>query len=343
MAPKVATFRSVQVAEPGAALKVVDREERELAPEQVKITVEACGICHTDSEFVAGHLPGLAFPITPGHEIAGRIEAVGDTVRHWQPGDRVTVGWSGGYCGYCTPCRRGDFVNCVEAWVTGAAYPGGYAESVTVPATALAKIPGGLSAVDAAPMACAGVTMFNSLRHSTAKAGDLVAVLGLGGLGHLGVQFAAKMGFRVAVIARGREKAELAGQLGAHHYIDSTETDVAAKLNELGGAQVVQATAADAGAISATVDGLAPNGEVLALAVLADSLTVSPLQLIIGAKTVHGHPGGTAMDVEDTLNFAALHGIRPTVEELPLESAAEGYERMLANQARFRVVLTTGR
>jgi alcohol dehydrogenase len=337
------TFRSVQVAEPGAALKVVDREERELTPGQVRIAVEACGICHTDSEFVAGYLPGLVFPITPGHEIAGRIEAVGDAVQHWQPGDRVTVGWSGGYCGYCTPCRRGDFVNCAEGWVTGAAYPGGYAESVTVPATALAKIPAELSAVDAAPMACAGVTMFNSLRHSNARPGDLVAVLGLGGLGHLGVQFAAKMGFRVSVIARGQEKAQLSAQLGAHHYIDSTETDVAAELNKLGGAQVVQATAAHAGAISAAVGGLAANGELLALAVLADSLTVSPLQLINGAKTVHGHPGGTAMDVEDTLNFAALHGIRPTVEELPLESAAEGYERMLANQARFRVVLTTGR
>jgi alcohol dehydrogenase len=192
-------------------------------------------------------------------------------------------------------------------------------------------------------MACAGVTMFNSLRRSSARPGDLVAVLGLGGLGHLGVQFAAKMGFRVAVIARGQEKAQLAARLGAHHYIDSTETDVAAELNKLGGAQVVQGTAAHAGAISATVGGLAPNGELLALAVLADSLTVSPLQLINGAKTVHGHPGGTAMDVEDTLNFAALQGIRPTVEEFPLESAAEGYERMLDNQARFRVVLITGR
>ena len=337
----MATFRSVQVAEAGGAFNLVDRPEADPGPGQVRIAVEACGICHSDAEFVAGHMG--PFPITPGHEIAGRIEAVGGSVRHWQPGERVAVGWSGGSCGYCTPCRRGDFINCVEGWVTGSAFPGGYAESVVAPATALARIPGELSAVDAGPLACAGVTVFNSLRHTKARPGELVAVLGLGGLGHLAVQFAARMGFRVAVIARGAEKAELATRLGAHHYIDSTTSDVAAELTKLGGAQVVQATAANADAISATVDGLAPNGELLAIAVLADSLTVSPLQLIQGSKSVQGHASGTAMDVEDTLNFAALHGIRPMVEELPLDSAAAGYERMISGKARFRVVLTTGR
>lgn len=339
----MATFRSVQVAEPGGPLTIVDREVREPGPGQVRVAVEACGVCHTDSQFVAGYLPGLSFPITPGHEAAGRIEAIGDGVRHWEVGERVTVGWSGGYCGYCMPCRRGDFINCVEGWVTGAAFPGGYAESITAPATALSRIPAALSAVDAGPMACAGVTVFNSLRHSNARPGDLVAVLGLGGLGHLAVQFAAKMGHRVAVIARGEEKAELATKLGAHHYIDSTNSDVAAELTKLGGAQVVSATAANAPAISATIDGLAPNGELLAIAALTDSLTVSPLQLISGNKSVCGHASGTSMDTEDTLNFAALHGIRPMTEELPLDSATEGYDRMMANKARFRVVLTTGR
>jgi alcohol dehydrogenase len=324
----VSTFRSVHVAEPGATLKLVDREPTAPGPGQVRVTVEACGVCHTDSEFVDGHPPGLTFPVTPGHEVAGRIDAIGEGVLRWQPGDRVTVGWSGGYCGYCTPCRRGDFAHCEEGWVTGAACAGGYAESIMVPATAIARIPVALSAADAAPMACAGLTMFNSLRRSGARSGDLVAILGLGGLGHLGVQFAAKMGYRVAVIARGQEKAALAFELGAHHYIDSTATDVAAELSKLGGARVVQATAANADAISATIDGLAPHGELLALAVLTDSLTVSPLQLIMASKNIDGHPGGTAMYVEETLNLAALHGIRPMVEEVPLDDAADAYARM---------------
>jgi alcohol dehydrogenase len=322
---------------------VAERELTEPGFGQVRVTVEACGVCHTDSEFVDGHLPGLSFPLTPGHEVAGRIDVVGVGVRRWRADDRVTVGWSGGQCGYCDPCRRGEFVHCEEGYTTGATYPGGYAESMVVPASALARIPDELSAVEAAPMACAGVTMFNSLRRSGARSGDLVAVLGLGGLGHLGVQFAVKMGFRTAVIARGQEKAGLALRLGAHHYIDSTATDVATALRELGGARVVQATAANADAITATVDGLSPYGELLALAVLTDPLAVSPLQLILASKSIKGHPGGTAMDVEDTLNFAALHNIRAIVEQVPLADADSAYQRMLANQARFRVVLTTGR
>lgn len=339
----MSSYRCVEVLEPGAPLRLTGHELVNPGYGQVRITVEACGVCHTDSEFVQGQLPGLTFPVTPGHEVAGRIDLVGAGVQRWQPGDRVTVGWSGGYCGYCDPCRRGEFVHCEEGYITGAAFRGGYAESMVVPANALARIPAQLSASEAAPMACAGVTMFNSLRHSGAQPGDLVAILGLGGLGHLGVQFAVKMGFRTAVIARGQNKAALAFELGAHHYIDSTVTDVATALRELGGARVVQATAANADAISATVDGLSPYGELLVLAVLADSLTVNPLQLIPASKTVKGHPGGTPMDVEDTLKFVALHGIRPMIEEVPLEDADKAYQRMLDNQARFRMILTTGR
>ena len=336
------TFRSAQVATPGGEFALVDRTLEDPDAGQVRVAVEACGVCHTDSEFVAGHQPGVVFPVTPGHEIAGHIDALGDGVLGWQVGGRVTIGWSGGYCGYCSRCRRGDFVHCEAGWVTGAAFPGGYAEFVTAPATALARIPDGLSAVDAAPLACAGVTMFNSLRLTGAGPGDLVAVLGLGGLGHLGVQFAAKMGFRTVAIARGSQKSELAFELGAHHYIDSSAGDVAAELQALGGARVVQATAANADAISATVDGLQPHGELLTLAVLTDSLDVTPLQLIMSSATVHGHPGGVAQDVEDTMNFALLQGIKPMVEVMGLGDVSAGYQRMMNNQARFRVVLTTG-
>jgi alcohol dehydrogenase len=335
------TYRSVQVAEPGAPLTGVDVPIREPGAGQVRVAVQACGVCHTDSEFVTGSQPGLTFPVTPGHEVAGVIEALGEDVHPWRVRERVAIGWSGGYCGYCSPCRRGDFVHCAQRWVTGAAYPGGYAEMMIAPQTALARIPDELSAADAAPMACAGVTMFNSIRHTGAGPGDVVAILGLGGLGHLGVQFATKMGFRTVAIARGAEKAELAHQLGAHHYVDTTAVSVGDELRRLGGAAVVAATAANADAISATVDGLAPHGELLTLAVLTDSLHVTPLQLISSSGTVHGHPGGVARDVEDTMNFAALQGIRPMIEPLPLKKAAEGYDRMMGNHARFRVVLTT--
>jgi alcohol dehydrogenase len=336
------TFCSAQVAAPGGEFALVDRTLEDPDAGQVRVAVEACGVCHTDSEFVAGHQPGLAFPVTPGHEIAGHIDALGDGVLGWQVDDRVAIGWSGGYCGHCSRCRRGDFVHCEASIVTGAAFPGGYAEFVVAPATALARIPDGLSAVDAAQLACAGVTMFNSLRRTGAGPGDLVAVLGLGGLGHLGVQFAAKMGFRTVAIARGSEKSGLAFELGAHHYIDSSAGDVAAELQALGGARVVQATAANVDAISATIDGLEPHGELLTLAFLADSLDVTPQQLIMRSATVHGHPGGVAQDVEDTMNFALLQGIKPMVETMGLGDVSAGYQRMMNNQARFRVVLTTG-
>jgi alcohol dehydrogenase len=335
------TFRAAQVTSPGEQLALVDRTLAEPGPGTVRVAVEACGICHSDSVFVDDQWPGLRFPVTPGHEIAGHVDAIGDDVEDWREGDRVAIGWSGGYCGQCRSCRRGDFVHCQVGMVTGATFPGGYAEYVVAPATALARIPDELSAVDAAPLACAGLTMFNSLRRTGAGPGDLVAILGIGGLGHLGVQFAVKMGFRTVAIARGPEKGYLARELGAHHYIDSSASDVATELQNLGGARVIQATATNAEAITAAAGGLGLHGELLTLAALDDPVQVSPMQLITISGTVHGHPAGVSHDLEDTLNFAALQGIKPMVEVLPLEKAADGYQRMIANQARFRVVLTT--
>src|SRR6478672_9922489 len=335
------TFRAAQVTSPRGPLALVDRRLTDPAPGTVRVAVEACGICHTDSILVEGHLPGLQFPLTPGHEIAGRIDVLGEGVEGWRQGERVAIGWSGGHCGRCRSCRRGEFVYCEVGMVTGASFPGGYGEYVIAPASALARIPDGLSAVDAAPLACAGLTMFNSLRHTGARPGDLVAILGIGGLGHLGVQFAVKMGFRTVAIARGAEKSHLARELGAHHCIDSLASDVASELQSLGGARVIAATATNAEAISAASAGLGLHGELLMLALLADPVQVSPVQLINISGTVRGHPVGDSNDLEDTLNFAALQGIKPMVEVVPLEKAADGYQRMLANQARFRVVLTT--
>jgi alcohol dehydrogenase len=333
-------FRTAQVISPGADFTLTDRELGPPPPLHVRVKVAACGICHTDSDFVAGCYPGLQFPLTPGHEIAGHIDTVGDAVHPWQVGDRVAIGWTGGYCGWCTPCRRGEFVHCANGQITGASFPGGYAEYITVPQTALARVPTELTYVEAAPLACAGVTVFNSLRRSGATAGDLVAVLGIGGLGHLGLQFAAAMGFRTVAIARGTEKRELAYDLGAHHYIDSSASDVVAELQGLGGARIIQATAANAEAINATIDGLGPNGTLLAIAALSEPLSVSPMQLIPRSASIHGHPGGIPQDIEDTLNFAALSDIRPLTETLPLEQVNQGYHRMAANEARFRIVLT---
>jgi alcohol dehydrogenase len=335
------TFRAAQALSPGAPLAMIDQALAEPGPGSVRVAVEACGICHSDSLFVDNQWPGVQFPVTPGHEIAGHIDALGDGVQGWREGDRVAIGWSGGYCGHCRSCRRGDFVHCEVGMVTGATFPGGYADYLVAPASALARIPDEMSAVDAAPLACAGLTMFNSLRHTGAGPGDLVAILGIGGLGHLGVQFAVKMGFRTVAIARGPEKGELAHELGAHHYIDSVASDVATELQNLGGARVIAATATNAEAISESVGGLGLHGELLALAAVPDSVQVTPIQLITISGTVHGHPAGVPHDLDDTLDFAALQGIKPMVEVMPLEKAADGYQRMLANQARFRVVLTT--
>ncbi|MFJ7909578.1 alcohol dehydrogenase catalytic domain-containing protein [Kitasatospora sp. NPDC096204] len=335
--------RAVRVAAPGAVPELSEVPVREPGPGAVRITVEACGVCHSDLLIAGGALPGTTFPVTPGHEIAGRIDALGEGVEGWKVGDRVAVGWYGGSCGHCEACRSGDGIHCPELQVPGAAYPGGYADSVIAPAMALAAIPDELSAAEAAPLACAGITVFNALRRSGARAGDTVAVLGLGGLGHLGVQFARAMGFRTVAIARGAEKEPLAHQLGAEHYIDSTVGDVALALRALGGAKVVLSTVTNADAVSAAVDGLGRRGELIVVGVSTDGISVSPLQLITGDRRVYGHSSGTAVDTEDTLRFAALSGVRAWIEEVPLEEAAAAVDKMTSGRARFRMVLTTGR
>ncbi|MGW8764279.1 alcohol dehydrogenase catalytic domain-containing protein [Streptomyces sp. NPDC055815] len=337
------TVRAVQIAAPGQAPELAEVPVRAPAPGAVRITVEACGVCHSDLLVGAGLLPGTTFPVTPGHEIAGRIDALGKGVEGWHVGDRVAVGWYGGSCGRCDACCDGDAILCRQLQVPGAAYPGGYADSIVVPAMALAAIPDELTAVEAAPLACAGVTVFNALRRSAARPGDTVAVLGLGGLGHLGVQFARAMGFRTVAIARGQEKKDLAQQLGAAHYVDSTEGEVAGQLQVLGGAKVVLATVTDAGAMSATVDGLARRGELIIVGVSPDQLQVSGLQLMNGDRRIYAHSSGAALDTQDTLRFAAQTGVRAWTEELPLEDTAAAVERMTSGKARFRMVVTTGR
>ncbi|WP_430383445.1 alcohol dehydrogenase [Streptomyces sp. P10-4] len=341
----MSTYRVAQVTEPGGAFELAEREVPPPGPGQVRIAVEACGICHSDALFVNGGLPGVTFPVVAGHEIAGRVEELGEGTqdRGYRAGDRVVVGWFGGSCGHCRPCRQGDFIVCTRLKVPGWAYDGGFAERVIAPVDALARIPEGVSASDAGPMACAGVTTYNGLRRSSARPGDLVAVLGLGGLGHLGVQYAVAMGFETVAIARGAEKADFAKRLGAHHYVDSTaETSVAEALRSLGGAKAVLATAGSSAAITATVDGLAPRGELIVIGATPEPLAISPVQLIMTGLVVRGHPSGTAQDVEDTLAFSALQGLRPMTETVPLEQAGEAYEKMLSGAARFRMVLTTG-
>ncbi|MGD1222844.1 alcohol dehydrogenase catalytic domain-containing protein [Streptomyces krungchingensis] len=336
------TLRAAQVSEPGGTPELAQVAAREPGPGSVRITVEACGVCHSDLLIASGALPGTTFPVTPGHEIAGRIDTLGENVTGWQVGDRVAVGWFGGSCGHCDACRSGDAVMCPELAVPGVAYPGGYADSVVVPAVALASIPDELTAVEAAPLACAGVTVFNALRHTTAGPGDTVAVLGLGGLGHLGVQFAQKMGFDTVAIARGQEKRDLAHKLGAAHYIDSTTEDVAEALQALGGAKVVLATVTNADAMSATIDGLGRRGELAIVGISPEPLQVNGLQLLQGARKVYAHASGAAVDTQDTLRFAAQSGVRAWTEEVPLEETAAAVEKMTSGQARFRMVLTTG-
>lgn len=341
----MSTYRVAQVTAPDGGFELVEREVPRPGPGQVRIAVEACGICHSDALFVSGGLPGVSFPEVPGHEIAGRLEELGEGVedRGWRAGDRVAVGWFGGSCGHCRPCREGDFVVCPNLTVPGWAYDGGFAEKVIVPADALARVPDALAPSDAGPMACAGVTTYNGLRRSSARPGDLVAVLGLGGLGHLGVQYAAAMGFETVGIARGAEKADFAKRLGAHHYVDSTSgTPVDEALRSLGGARVVLATAGNSAAITATVDGLAPRGELVVIGADTAPLGISPAQLLMTGRVVRGHPSGTSQDVEDTMAFSALHGIRPMTETVPLDDVDEAYRKMLSGGARFRMVLTPG-
>lgn len=336
------TMRAVEVSAPGAPLTLVEREVPSPAAGQARIKVQACGICHSDMFTKEGLWPGIQFPRVPGHEIAGVVDAVGTGVNEWKPGQRVGVGWYGGHCGHCDRCRRGDFVLCRTGLVPGISYDGGYAEYLVAPAAALVHMPDELSDVDAAPLLCAGITTFNALRNSGARAGDLVAVLGLGGLGHLGVQFAAKLGFDTVAIARGKEKEPLARQLGARHYIDSTAHSPAEALMALGGASVILATVTSGKAMSAVLGGLAVDGTLIILGVSEEPVEVSTTQFVMGRHSVQGWPSGTASDSEDTLAFSARTGVKAMVERFPLVRAADAYDRMMSGRARFRVVLTTG-
>jgi D-arabinose 1-dehydrogenase-like Zn-dependent alcohol dehydrogenase len=338
----MAKFRVVQVPNKGAPFELVERELPEPKSGEVRIRVQACGVCHSDSIAKEGLFPSVAYPIVPGHEVAGVVDAVGPNVVGWGIGTRVGVGWFGGHCGYCEPCRRGDLVDCRNLRIPGLTYDGGYAEAMIAPADALALIPDDLSAAEAAPLLCAGVTAFHALRESGARPGDLVAILGIGGLGHLGVQFAAKMGFRTVAIARGEDKAPLARNLGAHIYLDSQKQDVAAELTKLGGAKTILATVTSGKAMSAVIPGLAVRGRLVVVGVGMDPIEVSALDLIGGSRSVTGHASGASIDSQDTLAFSALTGVRPTIETMPLERAAEAYDKMMRNEARFRMVLTTG-
>lgn len=338
----MATMRVVQVTRPNGPFEIVERRIPEPGAGAVRIRVEACGICHSDSFTKEGTFPGIAYPRVPGHEVAGVIDAVGPDAAPWQPGQRVGVGWNGGYCGHCTHCRRGDLFACVTGQVTGITYDGGYGEYLIAPASAIALMPAELPSVEAAPLMCAGLTTFNALRNSGARPGGVVAVLGLGGLGHLAVQYAAKMGFHTVGIARGRDKEKLARQLGAAVYIDSQAQDPAAALLELGGATVILATATSGEAMSAVQGGLAVNGTLLIVGA-APSMQVSPLFLLGGRRSVKGWYSGTAIDSQDTLTFSARSGVRSMNETFPLERAADAYDRMMSGKARFRVVLTVGR
>ncbi|PYP86624.1 MAG: alcohol dehydrogenase [Candidatus Angelobacter sp. Gp1-AA117] len=335
-------MRAVQVTRPGGPFEMVEREIPQPGPRQVRVKVQACGLCHSDSLTKEGHWPGISYPRVPGHEIAGVIDAVGPEVPRWKAGQRVGVGWLGSYCGYCESCRRGSFVTCANQLISGISMDGGYQDYVLVPFEGLALIPDELSPVEAGPLTCAGITTFNSLRNSGARGGDTVAVLGIGGLGHLGVQFAAKMGFRTIAIARGKDKEPLARQLGAHHYIDSQAGDVSEALQKLGGAKIILATATNAEAMAATIGGLSVDGRLIVLG--AD---FKPMQLVtaglIGRRSgIYGWPSGSSIDSEDTMRFSAMAGVRPMTETFPLEKAQEAYDRMMSNKARFRVVITTG-
>ena len=337
------SMRAVRVSRAKGPLELVEQPIPQPGPGSVRIKVEACGICHSDFVTKEGIWPGIQFPRAPGHEVAGVIDAVGVGVAGWSAGQRVGVGWHGGHCGHCDSCRRGDFVTCQIAFQTpGITYDGGYADYMVAPAGALASIPDGLSAIDAAPLMCAGVTTFNALRHSGAHPGDTVAVLGIGGLGHMGVQFASKMGFRTVAIARGADKASLARKLGAQHYIDSQATDAAAELTRMGGARVILATVTSGKAMSAALGGLAVGSKLVVVGAPADPLEVQILGLMMARQSIVGWPSGTSIDSQDTLAFSALSGVRPMTEVFPLERAAEGYAHMMSGKARFRVVLTTG-
>ncbi|HEV7139111.1 MAG TPA: alcohol dehydrogenase [Steroidobacteraceae bacterium] len=333
-------MKAVQVTAAGADFQVVERKTPEPRAGQVRIKVQACGICHSDVLTKEGHWPGIQYPRVPGHEVAGVIDALGAGVSAWKEGQRVGVGWHGGHDNTCPACRRGDFINCRNQQIAGISYDGGYQEYMIAPVEALAAIPQSLSAAEAAPLLCAGITTYNALRHSGARPGDLVAVLGVGGLGHLGIQFASKFGYKVAAIGRGAEDAPLARRLGASFYIDSRTERAAEVLQREGGAQVILATAPSSKAMSELIDGLGPNGRLMVLGAASEPIQVTPVQLIMGGRTIQGWASGTPADSEDTLRFADLSGVRPMIETYPLEKAAQAYARMLSGKAEFRVVLT---
>jgi D-arabinose 1-dehydrogenase-like Zn-dependent alcohol dehydrogenase len=336
----IAPMKVAQIPKAGADFQIVEREIPKPGVGQVLIKVEACGVCHSDVLTKEGEWPGIQYPRVPGHEVAGFIDELGAGVSEWKKGQRVGVGWHGGQDGTCLACRRGDFRNCRNLKIPGISYDGGYQQYMVAPVEALAAIPESLAAAEAAPLLCAGITTFNSLRHSGALPGDLVAVVGIGGLGHLGIQFANKFGYKVAAVGRGPENAALAKKLGANVYIDSKATSAAEELQKLGGAQVILATAPSSKAMSELIDGLGPNGKLMVIGVTFDPIEVSPVQLISGSRSIQGWAAGTAADSEDTLRFAELTGVRPMIETYPLEKAAEAYARMLSGKAKFRVVLT---
>jgi D-arabinose 1-dehydrogenase-like Zn-dependent alcohol dehydrogenase len=336
----IAPMKAAQVPKPGADFEIVEREIPKPGAGQVRIKVQACGICHSDVLTKEGALPGIEYPRVPGHEVAGIIDELGVGVSVWKKGQRVGVGWHGGQDNTCLSCRRGDFRNCRNVKIPGISYDGGYQQYMLAPVEALAAIPESLSDVEAAPLLCAGITTFNALRHSGAMPGDLVAVQGVGGLGHLGIQFANKFGYKVAAIGRGPENAALAKRLGASVYIDSKATNAAGELQKLGGAQVILATAPSSKAMSELIDGLGPNGKLMVVGATFDPIEVTPPQLIFGSRTIQGWASGTPADSEDTLRFAELTGVRPMIETYPLDKAADAYARMMSGKAQFRVVLT---
>jgi alcohol dehydrogenase len=334
-------MRAMQVSRPGGPFELVEREIPKTGSGEIRIKVQACGICHSDSLTKEG-MPGIVYPRVPGHEVVGIVDDVGAGAVGWSPGDRAGVGWNGGYCGYCDSCRRGDFFACQTAtYITGITSDGGYADYAVARAEAVARVPAELSAVEAAPLMCAGITTYNCLRNSGAKPGEVVAVLGLGGLGHLGVQYASKMGFKTVAIARGQDKGVLAGTLGAWRYVDSQSQDPSAELKKLSGAKVILATVTAGDAMAAVIGGLATNGSLLIVGAV-QSLPFSPLQLLGGRQSIKGWYSGTSIDSQDTLSFSVQAGVRSMNEVVPLERADEGYQRMMSGEARFRMVLTTG-
>jgi len=334
----MAKMHAVQVRKSGA-LDLVQLDVPEPRAGRVRIRVEACGVCHSDSLTVNRAFPWIQLPRTPGHEVAGAIDAVGAGVDSWKVGQRVGVGWHGGHCGHCDSCRKGDFVTCRNQQICGISYDGGYAQYMVAPVEALVSIPAELAAADAGPLLCAGITVFNSLRNAGARPGDLVAVLGIGGLGHLGVQFAVKMGYRTVALARGRDKEALAKQLGAHLYIDTTERDPAAELAKLGGARVVLATVTSSKAMSAVMGGLGVDGKLVILGADMEPLSLNTVPMIMARQSVQGWPSGAPHDSEDTLAFSVLTGVRAMIETVPLAQAPQAYERMMSGKARFRMVV----